>query len=179
MGFNAADHKESDDRDFSVPMDKGIFTVMLVKSEKKESQKQGNFYLNTQFKVVNNDNEKYNGRIIFNIFNLKNSNETAQTISEGQFSSFMLGCGVPTINDKWAPDELYNLPVQVRVGIQKSEGYDDKNNIERFLKVDATAGEEDGGSPFGDDEPETKKKKKKGKKGKKNKKNKGSEETPF
>jgi len=167
--FKSKDHQQ-EQMDFS-PIPTGEYTMHLVKSERKESSTSGNYYLNCQFSVTKG---KFAKRVIFEIINLKNSNEKAQSIAEGQLSALMEAIGVGTLNDKWDLTPLMNKEFKAKVSTQKSEGYDDRNKISMYVPISKAKATDDepkeagtgaGSTPW-DDEGKKKKKKKK----KKNKK---------
>ncbi len=162
MSFNANDYDTSDDFGSVVPA--GEYTLALVKAERKKSSTAGNYYLNCQF------NGKYDGKplVVWHIFNLKNSNTTAQEIAERDLAKFMKAVGVKVLKDKWDVSKLLNKPFIARLTVQKDEEYGDKNKISGWKPLESSSAllKED----------KKKKKKKKKKKDKKKKKNSG---VPF
>lgn len=149
MSFNANDYDTSDNIGSVAPA--GEYTLALVKAERKESSTAGNYYLNCQF------NGKYDGKplVVWHMFNLKNSNTTAQEIAERDLAKFMKAVGVKVLKDKWDISQLLNKPFTARLTIQKDEQYGDKNKIAGWKALEGSS--------------DSFKEKKKGKKNKKNK----------
>ncbi len=163
MGFKAGEHKDKAGDFGLLPL--GDYQLALVKSERRESNTAGNYYLNLTFRVVKGEFTK---RVIFVMLNLKNSNQVAQDIAEGQLAGLMLAVGVDELEDKWNLTSLMNKPFSANVGIQKSKdpAYADKNEIKKYHpnKGESSKKSANTGFDFGENTGEKKKKKKKKKK---------------
>ena len=146
MSFNAAD---GDTKDTYALIPKDVYTLALIKAEKKKGTKEGAQYVDCQVKIIDGD---YAKRMVFLKLNLKNNNAYTVEISERLLRQLMLACNVPTLKDKWDLSKLLNIPVKGRITIKKgNEAYpDDTNSIQAFIIPEEDT--ESGGDPFNDDD---------------------------
>lgn len=86
------------------------------------------------------DDDEYRGRKIFTNLNIKNASEKAQAIGRGQLSSLARACGKTGIPEDSA--SLHDIPHLIKVGIEQSLGYEPKNVVKGFYKLDSKAGVE-------------------------------------
>ncbi|TQV76648.1 DUF669 domain-containing protein [Aliikangiella marina] len=88
-------------------------------------------YINVQFEIVDGEQA---GRKIFQMFNIKNKSAKAVQIGVGELKSWIKACGYEP-SGQLLFSSVTALEGQVfvgKVGIQKQEGYDDKNTIKAF-----------------------------------------------
>lgn len=92
----------------------GEYTLMLSKSEMKESQnKPGNWYLACEFEIEGSP------RRVWINYNLKNSNDTAQQIAWRDFNALCHACGrLGNVQDS---SELHGIPFRARVALEKND----------------------------------------------------------
>lgn len=162
MGFNADDHE------IKLAPTGTKCTMMLVKSKKKESGKNpGNFYLDCQFKIIGGD---YANRVIFNMYNLENSNPVAEEMGKAELANLMKAVRVASIGSMWDLTDLMNIPFEGELKLEESDDYGDSNKIKTYSPASGDTkhdvpptGNTDWGGGKGD---KKKDKKKKGKKGK-------------
>lgn len=97
------------------PLPEGQYPCLVIKCEEKSAQKDPeNKYLNVELRVVG---DKYKNRTLFHHINLKNKNEKAQQIGQGQLSAFCRATGV--MQPKGA-HEFANKTIRVSVKVVKS-----------------------------------------------------------
>ena len=137
------------------------YTVVLDSSEWKPTKDAQTEYLSLSWKVIDG---KYNGRLIFEVLNLKNKGpKAAETIKIAQtsLSAIGLACGVSVIKDT---AQLHGIPISLKVGITApTEAYPNpKNKILKHLPmngkapvqpVSTSAGSEDAPPPAGKKKP--------------------------
>lgn len=129
--FDFSKVEESNDYDL---LPEGTYSVVAEKAEWKSSQSGGE-YLNVQFKVFS---ESYKGRVLFHIFNLINSNNTAVNIAMQQMLSFVSANGkkkedLTRVSKDALASMILDMTADVYVKIQKGQnGYPDQNRIVNF-----------------------------------------------
>ena len=104
----------------------GIYLTKIAKSELKDTKSGTGQYLNIQFKVIDG---QYEGKSIFNTYNVKNDNATAVKIGMEQLKSLLFHAGAPFTLA--APSDIEGFDVVLKVG-NKSDSYGDKNIIKGY-----------------------------------------------
>lgn len=126
FGFDLKEYESSGTRDFS-PMPKGEYTIKCVEAESKDTKSGGQMIAAT-FEVVG---DQFDGRKIWNNFNIHNSSEVAQKIGREQVASWARACGKPNAT---SVDELLERKFKASVDIEKGkDGYADKNRIVGYV----------------------------------------------
>lgn len=119
-----------------------------VKSEYKQTAAKTGHYLTYQIKVI--APEEYKGRMVFNLMNLDNLNQTAVEIANKEFASMCEACGVDECEDS---TELHGIPFAMRLGIKPGDANWPPKNV---IKAYKTAEEGEllmaGDDPFDDDD---------------------------
>ena len=69
-------------------------------------------------------------RLVFIGLNIKNPSEQAVAISQKELASICDAVGVDEVEDS---EELHDITFGFKLGIEKSEGYDDKNIIKKYM----------------------------------------------
>lgn len=118
-GFDANNVQPSD---FDV-LPAGEYEVVIVKSEKKATKSGNGAMLSLELQVLNGP---YQNRKLFDNLNLWNQSETAAKIAKASLSAICRAVGVMTPNDS---TDLHNKPLRVKVKVEKSDEYDDRNKI--------------------------------------------------
>ncbi len=122
FGFDLQEYESSGTRDYS-PIPKGEYTIKCTEAEAKDTKSGGEMIAAT-FEVVGG---QYDGRKIWNNFNIHNSSEKAQKIGREQVASWARACGKPNATSF---DELLERKFIASIDIEKGkDGYADKNRI--------------------------------------------------
>lgn len=119
----------------------GTYTAKIERVEKRVSKTNANNkYLNVMYKVSGMASR--NGAVFFDTVNIHNESEKAQDIGRKRLKSMMVSAGAPDdkINEL-GPDFLLNKIVTCVVGVEKSEGYEDKNKVFQVLPSDNSKSE--------------------------------------
>ena len=117
----------------------GQYSVQCEKAELQSTKLGDGQYIKCELTVVGH--EKFNGRKIWQNFNISNPSEKAQQIGLGQLKSFCLSSGVAEANlGKNMPTALVGLICKVKTKIRKSEQYGDSVDITSFSKSELTTG---------------------------------------
>lgn len=141
FGFDVADVEVSE-RDFEV-MPKGEYTLKATEAEMKDTSKGDGQYIAVTFEVVKPS--QYNGRKVWQNFNVSNPNEKAEKIGREQIAGWARACGKPNARDT---DELLERNFDCKLDIEKGTGgYSDRNKIASFL----FERKESSGSKFADE----------------------------
>jgi hypothetical protein len=121
-GFNAAEVEPSKGFD---PIPAGKYPAMIVNSEMKPTQAGTGEYLKLEFEVLDGE---FKGRKLFVNLNLENPNEQAVQIARAELSAICRAVNVLTPKDSV---ELHNLPLTIKVGIEKRK---DTNELQNRVK---------------------------------------------
>ena len=105
----------------------------IKKSEIKKTKAGTGLRLNMQVEVEESklNEEKYKGRLVFIGLNIKNPSDQAVAISQKELASICDAVGVEEVEDS---DELHDISFGFKIKVEKSEGYDDKNVINKYMK---------------------------------------------
>ncbi len=111
----------------------GVYTATITSAEQKATKSGTGHYLNMAFTI---SGPTHQGRVVFDIFNLWNSNTVAVEIAEKTFADMLKSAGLPSITET---GPLIGCMVKIKIGIQpdKSGQYEDKNRIKRYFPADA------------------------------------------
>ena len=110
--------------DFS-PIPSGEYVAQITDSELKPTSK-GGHRLELAFEITEGDRK---GRKVWANLNLDNPNPKAVEIAQRELSAICHAIGKLQVNDS---QELHYKPMTIRVGIEQSPGYNDKNVIKAY-----------------------------------------------
>lgn len=117
------------------PLPPGKYRAHIINSEVKTTAK-GGLMLKCEWLIMDSG---YEGRKVWNQFNIVNDSEKAQVIGRGQLSSLARACGKVGIPED--STELHEIQHIIKVGIESSLGYPDKNVIKGYFTLDGHAPE--------------------------------------
>ena len=110
------------------PIPEGEYILKAVDAEEKATSKGDGSYIKVKFEVVKGE---FNGRLLWQNFNVNNPSEKAQRIGRQQMVAWATACGKPDADDT---DKLLEKPFRAAVSIEKGTGgYSDSNKIKAFL----------------------------------------------
>lgn len=109
------------------------YQAVITESELKKANS-GNFaYFNFTFEIIDGE---YTGRKIWQRITQNSDSEKARNIGKAQLASICRAVGKMTPNDT---EELHDLPMLIRVGIEKgTNGYPDRNKITVYKPAGTT-----------------------------------------
>lgn len=114
----------------------GEYTVIMVDSELKESQKDDP-YINATYEIIGGNDGKHNGQKLFDIFMLKHSNKDVVKRAMETLQNIGNFVGVDKFKDT---EPLHGKPFVVKVGIEKGkDGYEDKARVRAYMSCDTSA----------------------------------------
>ena len=138
--------------DFS-PVPAGWYTAEVVKSEMKNTAAGTGKYLNLQFKILEPEmigEVKTAGRVFYVLMNLVNPNPIAVEIANKELASICDACDIDELEDS---TELHGIEIGVRLSIKAGDAnWPPKNEAKQYKASSEVVLEEEGDSPFGDDE---------------------------
>lgn len=115
------------------PIPKGEYEMMMEEAEEKETASRG-LMIKAKFRVLG---PTHANRVIYNNYNVVNSNPKAEEISKRQLSTLCRAVGKPNAQDT---DELLNLPFIGVVSIEPGRGeYGPQNRIDGYKSKSGNA----------------------------------------
>jgi hypothetical protein len=109
-----------------IPPNDYLCVVKLIQQKQVKSNPNNN-YMNVKFHIIDGD---FRGRVFYNNYNVKNSNETAQRIGRGEFKKLVLSTiGSPILT---LASDLYDKPITVRTKVKHEKGYGDKIDVVNY-----------------------------------------------
>lgn len=109
----------------------GWYKAIIVESEQISTKAGTGSYLKLRFDIIDGNQS---GRVVFDNLNLDNPNQTAVEIAYKALSSICRAVGVMTPS---ASNELHDIPLMIKVGIQPAKGeYEASNNVKGYKAVD-------------------------------------------
>ncbi len=116
------------------PIPAGEYVAVITESEEKPNSKGTGSYHQFTLEVVEGD---YKGRKLWERLNLKNPSDEAVGIARATLSAMCRAAGVMKPNDS---TDLHNLPMKVKVGIQKRKDTGElTNQIKGYIPKDQAA----------------------------------------
>ena len=114
------------------PVPVGWYSVTVTGAEIRETKSGTGSYIAVRYDITGPTHE---GRVIFGNLNIRNPNPKAEEIGRQQLGDLMRAIGLASVTDT---DQLIGGRCQIKVAIQKSEEYGDKNEVKGY-KADGTA----------------------------------------
>lgn len=110
------------------PIPNGTYSVIVEKAE-ITTTKSGGEMIKTQYKVTEGAGQ---GRVIFDMFNIKNANPQATQIGLSQLKGMLKAFGHKNPNRLESATEIVGLKGQVTTRIEQSPGYDDQAKVKSY-----------------------------------------------
>jgi hypothetical protein len=132
-GFNAHTVEPSESFD---PIPAGEYLCVITASDEKPTKAGNGSYLELEFEVIDGP---YKGRKLWDRLNLANPNELAVKIARATLSAICRAVGVMEPKDSC---ELHDLPLFVKVRVEKRADTDEPSNVIKGYRSrsSATAG---------------------------------------
>lgn len=125
---------KADDGGYS-PIPAGEYVFQITGAELKQTKDGSGQYIKGEFTVIA---PSYQGRKVFQNFNIYNRNSEAERIGRSQLKALAVAVGLDTLRDT---DELIGRTVAARVSIEKDKSgkYDDQNRLSKYKPAEAAA----------------------------------------
>ena len=109
-----------------------LYLGHIKKSEIKKTKAGTGLRLNMQVEIeeCKDPEVKCEKRLVFIGLNIKNPSEQAVAISQKELASICDAVGVEEVEDS---EELHDISFGFRLKVEHSEGYDDKNVINKYM----------------------------------------------
>jgi hypothetical protein len=127
--FDSNAVEPSSSRD-AIPL--GKYRMAVTASEVKTTKAGTGKYIAFEWTVLEGE---FKGRKVWQNVNFQNPSVKAQQIGQGELSAICRACAKPSIRDT---AELHNIPVFVKVGVEKDMNGNDRNNVKEVLWKETT-----------------------------------------
>jgi hypothetical protein len=114
------------------PVPAGWVVAKLIASELKATQAAGGSYDAFELEIIEGPHA---GRKLFDRPTRTNANDVAVRIGQERLSAYCHATGVLHLQDT---QQLHGIPVWVKVGIRKQDGYEDSNEVKAVQKITDT-----------------------------------------
>ena len=108
------------------PLPAGWYTATITGAELKPTKSGTGQYIAIRYDIKG---PTHSGRVVFGNLNIRNQNPKAEEIGRQQFGDLMRSCGLAKVNDT---DQLIGNSVQIKLGVERSEQYGDRNDVKGF-----------------------------------------------
>lgn len=108
------------------PLPVGWYRVRITDATLKESRSGGE-YMNVRYDVSGGDHD---GRVVFGMITTQHRNSKAVEIGEQQILDLAAACGIVELDDT---DQLVGHEIDVRLKIERSDEYGDRNRVVAWL----------------------------------------------
>ena len=108
----------------------GKYLVQVAEAEVKETKAGTGEYINVQFEVL--QPAEYEGRKLWELFNIKNPSARAVEIGLGQLKHFLRVAGHPDPAKLGSVDDLVGLKALARVKVKSDATYGESNVVSAF-----------------------------------------------
>lgn len=132
LNFVTGDHY-ADEQDTYALLEKGLYSYVITKAEIRETNAKDGTYLNVTFQVTDGPRKK---KCVFKKFNMSNPSQAAVQIGMRQLAGLTNALGIARLD---RTEDLVGKEVQGETVIQAGNaGYDDSNDIKKFLNISET-----------------------------------------
>jgi hypothetical protein len=111
----------------------GWYTATINGAEVKQTKNGTGRYIAVRYDITG---PSYQGRVIFSNLNIENANPKAEEIGRQQLRSLMEAIGLAKLADT---DQLLGGNLKIKLKIEKSEEYGDRNQVAAFSRLDGAA----------------------------------------
>lgn len=126
LSFDNYEFAEGTKTDYEL-LPEGWYTANIADAELRETKAGTGNYINVRYDIIG---PSHAGRVVFGMITVRNPNQTAERIGREQLSALAAAIGMKEMPRD--TDELVGNSVEVKVGVEKSAEYGDKNNIKGF-----------------------------------------------
>ena len=111
------------------PIPPGWYTVTIASAEVKATKNGTGQYIAIRYDVTG---PTHQGRVIFGNLNIRNQSPKAEEIGRQQLGEICRAIGLAKVGDT---DQLIGNALSIKVDIEKSEQYGDKNQVKGFKPI--------------------------------------------
>lgn len=147
VAININDLPDSDNSMEPVPA--GVYQVVIDGAELKTTKAGTGQYINLKLKIQGG---QFSNRVFFDIINISNPSEVAQNIGLATLKKIMKSMGLDSVQNT---DQLIGGHLTVKVDIERSEQYGDKNKVKDYQSIGGSAPVINSGIPQYQPQPPT------------------------
>jgi len=111
------------------PIPPGWYTVTIASAEVKATKNGSGQYIALRYDVTG---PTHQGRVVFGNLNIRNNSPKAEEIGRQQLGDICRAIGLAKVGDT---DQLVGHGLSIKVDIEKSEQYGDKNQVKGFKPI--------------------------------------------
>lgn len=125
--FNVDELPQSD-RSFE-PLPAGVYNATITRADLKSTKDGTGEMIAIRYDITGPSHE---GRVVFGNINIRNKSSKAEEIGRQQLGEIMRAIGLTSVRDT---DQLIGGHLQIKVDIEKREGYDARNVVKGHKAV--------------------------------------------
>ena len=122
--FNAADLPQGTGSFDPIPA--GTYTASITQANLKDTKDGTGKMIAIRYDITG---PSHQGRVIFSNINIRNKSPKAEEIGRQQLGDIMRAIGLASLQDT---DQLIGGQLQIKVDIEKKEGYEARNQVKGF-----------------------------------------------
>lgn len=122
--FNAADLPQGTGSFDPIPA--GVYTASITQANLKDTKDGTGKMIAVRYDITG---PSHQGRVIFSNINIRNKSPKAEEIGRQQLGDIMRAIGLASLQDT---DQLIGGQLQIKVDIEKKEGYEARNQVKGF-----------------------------------------------
>jgi len=115
------------------PLPAGWYSATMAGAELKATKSGTGQYISIRYDITG---PTHQGRVVFGNLNIRNANPKAEEIGRQQLGDICRAIGLARVGDT---DQLIGHSLMVKLDVEKSEQYGDKNNVKGFKPINGGA----------------------------------------
>lgn len=132
QAFNTEDLPQGNGGDFQ-PLPAGWYSARIANAELKTTKAGTGQFIAVRYDITGPSHE---GRVVFANLNISNPNPKAEEIGRQKLGDLMRAIGLQRVTDT---DQLLGGVCQIKLKIQKSEEYGDRNEVTGWKAMEGSA----------------------------------------
>lgn len=130
--FDVSSLPQGQGGDFA-PLPAGWYTATMTAAEIKATKAGNGSYISVRYDITG---PSHAGRVVFGNLNIRNPNPKAEEIGRQQLGDICRSIGLAKVGDT---DQLIGHSLMIKLDVEKSEQYGDKNNVKAFKGIEGGA----------------------------------------
>jgi len=111
------------------PLPAGWYSATMAGAELKATKSGTGQYISIRYDITG---PTHQGRVVFGNLNIRNANPKAEEIGRQHLGDICRAIGLARVSDT---DQLIGHSLMVKLDVEKSEQYGDKNNVKGFKAI--------------------------------------------
>jgi hypothetical protein len=111
------------------PLPAGWYTATMAGAELKATKNGTGQYIAIRYDITG---PTHQGRVVFGNINIRNQSPKAEEIGRQQLGEIMRAIGFTRVGDT---DQLIGNSLQIKLSVERSEQYGDKNEVKGFKSI--------------------------------------------